>query len=87
MKELSFISIMIWKAENNWSEQKSGAYHFRVQIFYILWVENSHEGFSAHSLTAVFLPHHESYILRIVLEMIYEWLAFSTYGLSIKNIL
>lgn len=48
-------------------------------------VENRHEGLGAHSLAGVFLSHHESHVLRIVLKVIYEGLALASYGLSGKD--
>lgn len=61
------------------------AYHFGIEVFNVLRVENSHEGLGVHSLAGVFLSHHESHILRIVLKVIYEGLAFASYGLSGKD--
>lgn len=50
----------------------SGIYHFGVKVFNILGVENSHESLCAYSLAAVFLPHHQCYVLWVVLEVVDE---------------
>lgn len=65
------------------SEQK--LYHFGVKVFDILGVENSHESLGAHSLAAVFLPHHQRYVFRVVLEVVDEWLALASDCLRDKD--
>lgn len=57
-------------------------YHFGFKVFDILRVENGHERLSAHSLAAVFLSHHQRYVLWVVLKVVDERLALAPYGLT-----
>lgn len=57
-------------------------YHFGVKVFHILGVENGHERLGAHGLAAVFLAHHQSDVLGVVLEVVDERLALAPDGLS-----
>lgn len=61
-------------------------YHFGVEVFNILRVENSHESLGAYSLAAVFLSHHQCYVAWVVLEVVDERLALASYGLRDKHI-
>lgn len=60
-------------------------YHFWVEVFDILRVENGHEGLCAHGLAAVFLPHHQRYVLWVVLKVVDERLALASDGLGDKH--
>lgn len=67
------------------SEFSYVAYHFGVKVFDVLRVENGHEGLCAHSLAAVFLADHQSYVLWIVLKVVDERLALASDGLGDKT--
>lgn len=62
-------------------------YHFGVEVFNILRVEDSHESLCAYSLAAVFLSHHQCYVTWVVLEVVDERLALASYGLGDIHIL
>lgn len=47
-------------------------YHFGVEVFDIQRVEHGHKGLGADSFAAVFLSHHHSDVLRVVLEVVDE---------------
>lgn len=67
------------------NNELEGLYHFGVQVFNILRVENRHESLGAHRLAAVFLPHHQCHVLRVVLEMVDERLALASNGLVVDR--
>lgn len=57
-------------------------YHFWVEVFDILRVENSHESLRAYSLGAVLLSHHQRNVLWVVLKVVNERLTLASYGLD-----
>lgn len=57
-------------------------YHFWIEVLNILRVENSHESLRAHGLAAVFLSDHQRNVLWVVLKMVDERLALTSYGLD-----
>lgn len=57
-------------------------YHFWVEVFNILRVENSHESLRAYSLAAVLLSDHQCDVLWVVLKVVNEWLTLASYGLD-----
>lgn len=57
-------------------------YHFWVEVFNILRVENSHESLRAYSLAAVLLSDHQCNVLWVVLKVVNERLTLPSYGLD-----
>lgn len=57
-------------------------YHFWVEVFNILRVENSHESLRAYSLAAVLLSDHQCNVLWVVLKVVNERLTLASYGLD-----
>lgn len=47
-------------------------YHFWVEVFNILRVENSHESLRAYSLAAALLSDHQCDVLWVVLKVVNE---------------
>lgn len=61
-------------------------YHFWVEVFNILRVENSHESLRAYSLAAVLLSDHQCNVLWVVLKVVNERLTLTSYGLDDTHI-
>lgn len=57
-------------------------YHFRVEVFDILRVENGHESLRAYSLAAALLSDHQRNVLWVVLKVVNERLTLPSYGLD-----
>lgn len=70
---------------NAGKEKRHVVYHFGVEVFHILRVEDGHEGLCAHGLAAVFLSHHQCDVLWVVLKVVDERLALASDGLGDKH--
>ncbi|TNN86706.1 hypothetical protein EYF80_002889 [Liparis tanakae] len=64
---------------------RSDIYHFGVEVFDILRVEDGHERLGAHGLAADLLSHHERHVLWVVVKVVDERLALASYGLRHKH--
>lgn len=57
-------------------------YHFWVEVFNILRVENSHESLRAYGLATALLSNHQCHVLWVVLKVVNERLTLPSYGLD-----